>query len=160
MARHDIAQICINGHVVNDSFGRYPEFNKNYCDKCGEPTITKCPKCNSEIQGHFYAEGVISAYVMEEPPKFCHNCGKPYPWTELKIKAAEELAKEIESLNEEEKESLVKSIDDLVHDSPKTELAVFRFKKIAAKAGKEATEALKKILIDIVSETVKKAIWS
>jgi hypothetical protein len=34
-----------------------------------------------------------------------------------------------------------------------------RFKKFAARGGKDVVSAMRDILIDVVSETVKKAIW-
>ena len=36
---HDVAQICLNGHVINDASRKYSESNKDYCPRCGEPTI-------------------------------------------------------------------------------------------------------------------------
>ena len=52
---YDIAQICINGHVINSMSKSHPEHNKKFCDKCGAPTITNCPKCNTPIRGHYHA---------------------------------------------------------------------------------------------------------
>ncbi len=51
---YDTAQICINGHVINSMSKSHPEHNKKFCDKCGEPTITNCPKCNAPIRGHYH----------------------------------------------------------------------------------------------------------
>jgi hypothetical protein len=47
---YDVAQICLNGHVINDSVKKYPQHNKKFCDKCGVATINNCPNCNTEIQ--------------------------------------------------------------------------------------------------------------
>ncbi len=103
-------------------------------------------------------DGVLSVGGEPEIPAFCHNCGKPYPWTETKIEAARELTQELD-LSSEDKEILTKSIDDIVSDSPRTTLGATRFKKIMAKVGKEGAAALKHILTDIVSEATKKMIW-
>ncbi|MFC1933668.1 DUF2321 domain-containing protein [Chloroflexota bacterium] len=92
-------------------------------------------------------------------PSFCPDCGKPYPWTEAKIKAAQELADELDELTSEERELLKKSIDDIIRDTPQTTVAVNRFKRLVAKAGKPAADAFRDILVDIVSETIKKSIW-
>ena len=35
----DVAQVCPNGHVTNSSFHNEPQFNVDYCTKCGEKTI-------------------------------------------------------------------------------------------------------------------------
>ena len=56
----------------------------------------------------------------------------------------------------EEKDQLKASFDDLVRDTPRTELAATRFKKLAVKAGKGTAEALKEIIVQVASETAKK----
>jgi hypothetical protein len=125
---YDVAQICLNGHVINDSVKKFPEFNKKFCDKCGAATITNCPNCNAEIQGEYYAEGVISISHYTTPA-FCSNCGKPYPWTEVKIQVAHDLAQELENISDDDKEILTQSINEIVKDSPRTTFAATRFKK-------------------------------
>jgi hypothetical protein len=47
----------------------------------------------------------------------------------------------------------------LVRDSPRTSLAVLRFKKYAAKAGTVGAAGLKDVLIGVVTEAARKAIW-
>ena len=159
MARYsyDIAQICLNGHEINSSFTECPEYNKKYCEECGEKTIIRCLECNSEIQGDLRnSEITIPGYDV---PAFCYNCGKPYPWTKTKIDSAKELALELEGLSEEDKELLSKSIDDLVKDTPKTNLAVSRFKRIVGKAGNVAWSEFKSLLTGVISETAKKLLY-
>jgi hypothetical protein len=43
--------------------------------------------------------------------------------------------------------------------TPKTTLAVTKYKTYIKKAGTEVAKRLKDILIELVSETVKKSIW-
>ena len=155
---YDVAQICLNGHVINASAKEYPQFNNKFCDKCGAATITNCLNCNSEIQGEYHAEGVISISHYTAPT-FCPNCGKPYPWTEARTQAAHELAQELENISDGDKEILTQSINEIVKDSPKTTLAATRFKKILSKTSIPIINAFKDILIDIVSETAKKFLW-
>jgi len=93
------------------------------------------------------------------PPSFCPECGKPYPWTEAKLKAAQELSDELDNLSLEERSLLKKSLDDIVRDTPETTVAATRFKRLVAKAGQVAADGLKDILVDIASETAKKLIW-
>ena len=69
------------------------------------------------------------------------------------------MAHELDNLNEEEKNTLEKSIDDIVRDTPRATVATGRFKRLVSKAGKEAAEGFRSLLIDLVSETVKKSIW-
>lgn len=156
---YNVAQVCLNGHVINSSATEYPQHNKKFCDKCGVPTITNCPNCKSEIQGRYRAEGVVSLSHYE-PPAFCPNCGKPYPWTETKIQAVHDLAKELENISEDEKKILSKSIDEIVKDTPRTALGAARTKRILSKVSNPTVvDAFKKILVDIISETAKKIIW-
>ena len=43
-SHYDLAQICENGHTVNSMARDYPTSNQDFCDKCGTPTMTQCPK--------------------------------------------------------------------------------------------------------------------
>ena len=156
---YDVAQICLSGHVINNSVKEYPENNKKYCDKCGAATITNCLNCNAEIQGYYNVEGVISVSNHYTAPSFCPNCGKPYPWIEAKIQAAHDLTQKLENISEEEKGILAQSINEIVKDSPRTSLAVTRFKKILSKTNKPIVDAFRNILVDIISETAKKLLW-
>lgn len=105
-----------------------------------------------------HVEGVLGFFDYDKPA-YCHNCGKPYQWTVSSLEAASELADELEGLSEVEKQLLKESFPDLVRNTPKTVVAETRFKKLMKKAGTEAYEGMKTILIDIVSETVKKSIF-
>ncbi len=152
---HDIAQVCMNGHMVNSSSKDYPEFNKKFCSDCGAKTITKCTSCDSPIRGRYRDSMSVSDTPVS---RFCENCGKSYPWVLTKIEAARELADEFD-LSDDDKELLKKSIDEIVTETPKTEVGAIRFKKIMVKLGKESAEGFKKILIDIISETAKKILY-
>jgi len=140
------------------SFLSHQDLQK-FCEKCGAATIMACPSCKASIKGHYFVPGVIGIGEELKTPAFCYNCRKAYPWTETKIEAAHELAQELEDLSSEDRETLTKSIDDIVSDSPRTVLGATRFKKIMAKIGKEGAAAFKEILIGVVSEGANKAIW-
>lgn len=159
---YDTAQICTNGHVINSQSVYLPEHNKKFCDKCGAPTITDCQNCNTPIKGLYHRSSDIRAYHPTDLalPSFCPHCGNPYPWTEARLKAARELADELDNLSLEEREILKKSLDDIMvmEDTPQTPVAATRFKKLVAKAGKSAAEAFRKLLVDVLSETAKKII--
>ncbi len=160
MGYYDIAQICLNGHTITRNAQSSPEFRRKFCPKCGEPTITNCPSCNTPILGEYHVEGVVFlGGKTPPPPNFCHACGAPYPWTERRIEAAKALADEFENLSSAEKEKLKRSLDDLYRDTANTEVATFRFKKLMAKVGQESYAAMKEILISIVSETVRKSLF-
>ena len=151
---YDTAQICMNGHVITGSVHDFPEFNKKFCDKCGQATITECPSCKTQIHGHY--RGSMS--VEKRPaPAYCHECGKSYPWTSASVEAAKALAEESE-LTADEQRQLESSIQDILADTPRTDLASIRIRRLLAKAGKEVGGALRKIVVDIASETAKKTI--
>ncbi|MGG3469224.1 DUF2321 domain-containing protein [Neobacillus pocheonensis] len=151
---YQTAQICLNGHVINGNFEGYPIDNQNYCQECGSKTIHECPDCKSNIRGDLdYGVGYEH---LQFAPKHCYNCGSPYPWIKEKLKAAKELADEIEELSEEEREKLKGTIDDLLIEGPRTELAAIRFKKLLPKAKVEIANGLKNIIVDIASEYAKK----
>jgi hypothetical protein len=154
----DTAQICLNGHVTNDSAIWSPQFNQNFCAKCGEPTTTSCPSCKSAIPGRLLGPSVV--HVHFSAPSYCSNCGHAYPWTERRLKAAKQLADEFDELDEADRNTLKASIDDLAEDSPAAEVSGRRFKKIAAKLGKESAGAIKSVITDVLRETAKKILFS
>ncbi len=153
---YDTAQICLNGHVANSFTTRMPQFNQKFCETCGVQTITQCPYCNSPIRGAYLGGIVATRYVA---PSFCIYCGKSFPWTEAKITAANELAKEFDSLDETDRAILKQSIADLVMETPAASTAVMRLKKIMAKAGQGAASMFRDVLVDVLSETARKALW-
>jgi hypothetical protein len=157
---YEVAQICLNGHVITPLLKTHLIYSQKYCGQCGALTITTCPKCNKEIRGSYYTSLSLRSYESSyKRPNFCHNCGAPYPWTASKLKAAHDLSDELEDLTPDERESLKKSIDDIVSDTPQTTVSARRFNKLAAKADPITVSALKDILVDITSEAAKKVIW-
>jgi hypothetical protein len=158
-AYYDVAQVCQNGHVINSSARESPERNKPYCSECGKKTITACPACNSPIQGHYNVPGVVAIGFQYHPPAYCHQCGAPYPWTAAKLQAAHALAEDQSNLNDRERQELSTSLDDLVTNTPMTKVSAGRFKRLVAKAGPQAADAFRELLVDIASETAKKILW-
>jgi hypothetical protein len=155
---YDVAQICLNGHTINSSSKSSPECCQDFCAKCGSKTITACPGCKVEIRGYYHVQGVIGFYEFT-PPRFCHNCGKAYPWTDLSLQAAKKYALELQELSEAERVQLAASLEDLLRDNPMTPVAVSRFKRLVAKAGKGAADTFKSLLVDVISQVAKKSIW-
>jgi hypothetical protein len=102
--------------------------------------------------------GVVASFHFHAPA-FCAGCGTAYPWTESTLQAARDLTNELGGLNETEKEALSKSFDDLVRDTPQTQVAAIRLKRLLPKIGREGAAALRDLLVDIASETAKKMIW-
>ena len=158
MGGYDVAQICRNGHVITSSYNRSPQFRQSFCDKCGSPTIVECAACNKPIRGEYFTPDVFSLGELTAPA-FCLHCGRAFPWTQARLDAARALADETDGLNEEERALLKKSLDDLVRDTPNTPLAAQRFKRLVAKTGKGVADTFHKVLVDVLSEAAKKAIW-
>lgn len=129
---YDTAQICLNGHVITNSSKKYPQFMKNFCDRYGEPTITTCPECNQEIKGYYHTPHVISPSNIPAP-NYCTNCGKAFPWTVSKMKAAKDLIEESDNLTKEEKEDFDKNLEVIVKESPQTPVARARLRKYLLK---------------------------
>lgn len=96
---------------------------------------------------------------LDRPPQFCYNCGHPFPWIEMKIQAAKELASEIEDISKGDIEILTNSINDIVNDTPKTQIAAVRFSKVLSRVGQGTMNIFRDLLVDIASETAKKIIW-
>lgn len=136
----------------------WDEGKEVFCSKCGAATITKCQRCGTDISG-WRKELTRWLVATDKAPNFCSNCGSPYPWTESRLRAAHDLANEISGISEDERRFLTQSLDELVKDSPQTQVAAVRFKKIMLKAGKQIASGFREILIDIISETAKRVIW-
>jgi len=122
--------------------------------KCGQIAINKCVNCNGPIRGA--AARVYGGYQL---PGYCSECGKPFPWTAAAISAAKDYADILEGITTSEKEEIKLAIGELAAESPKQTVAAAKFRKIAAKAGQAALDGFQKILVAVVSETIKKSIW-
>lgn len=157
MTWFDTAQVCLEGHMINDHAESEPESNKKFCSKCGAATILACPHCSVKIKGYPHIPNVCSLPV-DEPEKFCDNCGHPYPWSESRLRAAIDMSGELDGLTEQDREDLKKSLPDLLRDVPNTPVAATRFKKIFRKVGGKGGELVWDILKDVASETAKKII--
>jgi len=146
---HDIAQICLNGHIVNDAARTYEHLNKKFCETCGACTIMECPHCKNEIQGTFDPEGKWDTEHLTIAPKYCTGCGKSYPWTSQKILAAAEFIKELEELSSEDKEIFLSSFEEIVKESPSASAGAIKIKKLMRKLKKESLLSLRELLIHI-----------
>lgn len=87
---YDVMQVCQKGHIITDMLQSNPDYGQKNCKQCGTSTISKCLKCKVDIRGYHHLSGVIHS-GDSEPPEFCHECGKPYPWQgKIKKKEASE----------------------------------------------------------------------
>jgi hypothetical protein len=155
----DKALVCANGHLINDKAGSFPARNAAFCADCGEGTLDACLGCGATIRGRYH-EPPSDALPLTRGPRYCHECGEPYPWTDERLRAARELADEVEGLDDRERELLKDSLADLLNDNPRTELAATRAKRLIAKTAKEGGKALGSIALDLASETAKRILLS
>lgn len=158
MDGYDVALICTNGHLINSSSLRYPSSNSKFCKDCGARAIDQCEECNNPIRGIYHITGVLR-YREISVPSYCINCGTPYPWIKERIAAALELADLVDEISAEDKNILEESLDDIVRETPRSQIAALKFKKVISKMGSNVASAFRDILVDIASETAKKTIW-
>jgi hypothetical protein len=159
MGTYRVAQICPNGHVATTAADQNPELREAFCSQCGDATIMQCPKCNASIRGDYHVEGIFGFGGDYQPPAFCHNCGNAFPWTERKIASAVELVEVGADLPAEELAQFRADLTELTKDSPKTQVASLRFKKVMGKVGNSVASGVRDIVVDVLSEAAKKAIW-
>jgi hypothetical protein len=152
-----VAQICLNGHLVLGSIQDFPQFRKSFCEDCGSPTIEQCQTCSWPIAG-IGPHAWMGGGGPYRPPRYCGECGKPFPWTETALKAAKEFAEELDQLTVEEKATLKTTVDDLTTDTARTPLAASRFKNFLTKIGPHAGAVLQKIVETVATEAAKKSI--
>jgi hypothetical protein len=163
MKDYGIAQICSIGHIITSKSNNL-EIAQPFCPECGEKVINKCENCITPLKGSYREESQIDPPYWYPPqaykkPYYCYSCGTPFPWTKRIEDSAFTAIELSTNLNESEKAELKTTIKDLVVEDPKTTISILKFKTYAAKAGTEIAKALKDILVDVVSESVKKSIW-
>lgn len=150
LSPYDVALVCLNGHVVNSHSASQPEYNTKYCKDCGASTIDRCPICFAKLPGSDDWKS------LQIPPSYCHECGKPYPWTLSNIEAAIEMIDLLDGIDEADRQKLKDSLPDIARQTPKSDVAVKRWQMIAKKAGGEAYKLLIKVASDLASEYTKK----
>lgn len=158
MGQYHVGQVCLNGHTINSYADSNPEHNSKFCGDCGSITIMECESCNAPIRGSYEVQSIVWVGSRWTPQSYCYECGTPYPWTKNALDTAAEFVDEADGLSVEEKEKLKASLPDLTKDSPRTELAVSRYKKIVSKAGAPISDGLGKIMISVLTEAVKRGL--
>jgi hypothetical protein len=152
-----IQRTCLNGHVISNQ-AEFEPAAQPWCHLCGAATIDHCPACAGPLRGA-YKYGLLPP--DPKPDHYCLHCGKPLPWTEIHLAAVREIAEHIETFNELDRETLNQILPDLVagESTPKTQIGVIKMKALLKKGGADFMEAANKVLVDVVSEVVKKALF-
>lgn len=145
--------ICLNGHVILS----HKWINGNeFCEKCGSKMLDKCPSCGNPIKEWDYGGIPVIGDPSYDRAAYCKHCGSAYPWTQSAIEAATEIIEEEESLDSTQRTNLVASLPDIISETPKTQVAVIRFKKAIMAAGRFTADALRQFAIDFGCELAKK----
>jgi hypothetical protein len=79
----DVMQVCRNGHVITERLRGRPEDGLSRCDRCGAPTLHRCPTCGRELPGARAVAGLEPIGRRAAPPH-CPLCGAAFPWTSLR----------------------------------------------------------------------------
>lgn len=152
MDEYNLQQVCEQGHQITSFYDKESgsEFAQKFCDKCGEKTITQCKYCNAGIRGTYK-----DAWQEVSVPAYCHNCGKPYPWTENKIQVAIQIFAEFGNLGAEENKTIEQDIKNISRDIPQAELSALRIKKMWGKYGKIAYNVIMEFATKTAAEILK-----
>lgn len=153
--RYDVQQVCNNGHKITGRYVERPEDRQKRCPNCGEITTVACPNCGKEIRGDRIEEelnGCIESVKRVRVPSYCANCGKPYPWTERKIRAAIQTFAEFGNLDESEKKTIDQDVVNIARDVPEAELSARRIKRIWEKCSRAGYE----VIMELASRTAAK----
>lgn len=133
--------ITDSAEIIND--------NSNFCKTCGASIISKCPHCQSRIHGSYHVEHVVCISSEEAPvPAYCHNCGKPYPWTEATLQTAEHIIDMLDELTPNQKKQLVDFIPDIIVETPQSRYAALVYAKFL--------DGLQGLAVDCFKDWLKK----
>lgn len=151
------ATICLNGHVLST----YEANFQKRCSKCGTETYSNCTNCQSPIHGVVEIKGaVVVGKRSYDLPYYCYECGAPYPWTQKILNNAVELLSLDDGLDDASKDLIKNALPELLVDTPTTPLAVAKYRKGMVHAGQIIKDSMYQLLVDVVSETAKKALFS
>ena len=139
------AQVCVNGHLRNTDTDTHAAKNEAFCSICGAKVISSCPRCNSPLRGTYYISKPLYSPSLSNPKikgyrdlkisntvdvsAYCYECGSPYPWTESRLKTAENIINMLDELTTEQKQQLVEFIPDIIIETPRSRYAALVYAK-------------------------------
>lgn len=169
------AQICKNGHLRNSDTSTHSAKNESFCSICGAEVISACPHCGSHLRGAYYMNKPLYSSAMYNVlegkklsshltsykdvkisdtvnvPAYCHNCGKPYPWTEATMRAAEHIIDMLDELTPDQKKQLVDFIPDIIVETPQSRYAALVYAKFL--------DGLQGLAVDCFKDWCKKNVF-
>lgn len=168
-------QVCQNGHLRNSDTSTHAAKNEIFCSICGAKVISACPHCGSQLRGAYYMNKPIYSGTMcnvlegrklsshisgykdvkisntVDVPAYCHNCGKPYPWTEATLQTAEHIIDMLDDLTEDQKKQLVDFIPDIIVETPQSRYAALVYAKFL--------DGLQGLAVDCFKDWLKKNVF-
>lgn len=169
------AQVCQNGHLRNSDTSTHAAKNENFCSICGAEVISACSHCGSQLRGAYYMNKPIYSSTMcnvlegrklsshiagykgvklsntVDVLAYCHNCGKPYPWTEATMRAAEHIIDMLDELTPDQKKQLVDFIPDIIVETPQSRYAALVYAKFL--------DGLQGLAVDCFKDWCKKNVF-
>lgn len=158
MSLQQYQEVCLNGHQKT-IYSKTIDNPGTFCEECGESIISQCLNCKAGIKGFKRVPGVISIGENIKVPRYCYHCSKPFPWTQILISNTEELLSLDPAFTATDINIAIKAIPDLISETPTTPVATIKFKQILSKATPVVKDAMYNLLVDVISETVKKSLF-
>jgi hypothetical protein len=90
-------------------------------------------------------------------PVILRGLRQPVSVDPIEARSREELIELSDDIEASDKEILVADLPDLARETPRTQVAATRFRKIAAKLGGSVASALRDIAVDVASEAASKS---
>ncbi len=155
MGTYDVAQYCRAGHEITQVLNGQPELGQRFCRICGAATLSACERCGAAFRGVWYSDITYGGATASEQPNHCHACGEQLPWVAEKLQAGRELIAMMDELSPDEQQQLSRSLDDIVRAGARTDVGVFRFKHLVAKARPASQKFLQRLFQDVASDGAK-----
>lgn len=161
----DRALICESGHVLNEyaTNESFKHLQVDFCGRCGARAMSTCPSCSEPLLGgHVWIEhyGTFSTKDFKyERPAHCTKCGTALPWTLAALEAGRELADELDGLDDDDRERLKNSFEEIARETPQAEIAATRIKKTMAKLGGEGAKSIGRIAQSLATQAAKDLIF-
>lgn len=155
MGTYDVAQYCRAGHEITQVLNGQPELAQRFCRICGAATLSACERCGATFRGVWYSDITYGGATTSERPNHCHACGEQLPCLAEKLQAGRELIAMMDELSPDDRPQLSRSLDDILQAGVRTDVGVFRFKHLVARARPASQKFLSPLFLDVASEAAK-----
>lgn len=136
MSPRHIFRICFKGHLSLENLNNREH---PHCE-CGAKFTNLCPNCQIPIK-------ILDNSYPFDRPNCCYSCGKLYPWSEAAFSKAIVLISKDQNFNHLEKTSLIRNIQLITSENPRTLRAAERIVKLLSKTNSNANTMLFKAIL-------------